>query len=100
MQFYCPTTSGLLLFTAPIGRSVEEFLLESEHHGWPSFRDEEVVWDNVRCLQDGECVTKTGVHLGHNLPTRAPPGPAVQVWRNRYCINLVSVSGIPPGGGS
>ncbi len=24
--------------------------------GWPSFRDAEVVWENVRCLQNGEAV--------------------------------------------
>jgi len=23
---------------------------ESVDHGWPSFRDEEVVWDNVRVI--------------------------------------------------
>ena len=37
-------------------------------HGWPSFRDQEVVWENVRALNDGETVSLTGTHLGHNLP--------------------------------
>ena len=37
-----------------VGRTFEEFVAESKSHGWPSFRDEEVVWDNVRCLKDGE----------------------------------------------
>ena len=32
--------------------------------GWPSFRDQEVVWDNVRMLRDGETVSLTGTHLG------------------------------------
>jgi hypothetical protein len=41
---------------------------ESKSHGWPSFRDEEVVWENVRCLTDGEAVSMSGTHLGHNLP--------------------------------
>ena len=50
------------------GRSWKEFIRESTDHGWPSFRDEEVVWDNVRCLRNGECVTLDGIHLGHNLP--------------------------------
>ena len=36
---------------------MEEFLKESKSHGWPSFRDEEVVWENVRCLKDGEAVS-------------------------------------------
>lgn len=48
-----------------------------------SFRDDEVNWDYVRVLPDGECVSVDGTHLGHNLPDG----------RNRYCINLVSVAG-------
>merc|ERR1711936_160026 len=29
---------------------------KTEEHGWPSFRDSEVVWENVRCLKTGETV--------------------------------------------
>ena len=33
--------------------------------GWPSFRDQEVVWDNVRVLKNsGETVSVDGTHLG------------------------------------
>lgn len=78
--------TGKALFVAPRGRSVEEFLEESRAHGWPSFRDEEVVWENVRCLPNGEAVSVDGTHLGHDLPDRNG---------NRYCINLVSVAGNP-----
>jgi peptide methionine sulfoxide reductase MsrB len=85
MKFYDAVT-GKLLFTAPIGRTVEEFLMESASHGWPSFRDEEVNWDYVRCLQNGEAVSVTGTHLGHNIPDKKG---------NRYCINLVCVAGEP-----
>jgi len=84
IQFYDSVT-GALLFTAPVGRSMEDFLVESQKHGWPSFRDEETNWENVRCLRDGECVSTTGTHLGHNIPDQ----------KNRYCINLVSVAGEP-----
>ena len=83
--FYDSVT-GKALFKAPVGRTFEEFKSESLVHGWPSFRDEEVVWENVRCLKDGETVSLTGTHLGHNLPDRTG---------NRYCINLVSVAGYP-----
>jgi len=83
LDFYDSVT-GKLLFKAPVGRSMEDFLKESASHGWPSFRDEEVVWDYVRCLRDGECISTTGTHLGHNLPDGKG---------NRYCINLVSVAG-------
>lgn len=58
---YYDSVTGLPLFRAPIGRSKEDFLRESEVHGWPSFRDEEVVWENVRVLQNsGETVSATG----------------------------------------
>ena len=81
------SNTGKPLFQAPIGRSVDEFIDESKVHGWPSFRDNEVVWDNVRVLKNsGETVSVDGTHLGHNLPDRKG---------NRYCINLVSVAGSP-----
>ena len=142
ITFYDSVT-GKPLFIAPRGRSMKDFISESKVHGWPSFRDEEVVssvttnmymtlllclvmmmsiltsafafayvscsfhsnsshlssssplfiilvepqvWDNVRCLSNGECVSTTGTHLGHDLPDRTG---------NRYCINLVSVAGRP-----
>jgi len=83
---YYDSVTGKPLFVAPIGRSVDNFLKETEVHGWPSFRDEEVVWDNVRILRGGETVSVDGTHLGHNLPDGKG---------NRYCINLVSVAGRP-----
>ena len=45
---YFDSVTGVPLFKAPIGRSFDEFVAESNVHGWPSFRDEEVVWENVR----------------------------------------------------
>jgi len=62
--------TGKPLYRAPIGRSVDDFLQESAVHGWPSFRDQEVVWENVRILKDGEAVSTDGTHLGHNLPDK------------------------------
>ena len=62
--FYDSVT-GRPLFIAPRGRTFAEFERESRSHGWPSFRDEEVVWDDVRCLPDGEAVSTAGTHLGH-----------------------------------
>lgn len=85
IDFYDSVT-GNLLFTAPVGRSMEDFLLESQSHGWPSFRDEECHWEHLRCLENGEAVSTSGTHLGHNLPDAKG---------NRYCINLVSVAGQP-----
>lgn len=85
LTFYDSVT-GLPLFKAPKGRSYDKFVSESLVHGWPSFRDEEVVWENVRVLRDGETVSLTGTHLGHNLP---------DFKGNRYCINLVCIAGQP-----
>ena len=85
ISFYDSNT-GNELFTAPKGRSFEQFVKESRVHGWPSFRDDEVNWDYVRVLPDGEAVSVDGTHLGHNLPDKNG---------NRYCINLVSVAGRP-----
>ena len=83
---YYDSVTGKPLFVAPRGRTVEQFLAESRKHGWPSFRDEEVVWDHMRCLQNGEAVSVDGTHLGHNLSDKNG---------NRYCINLVSIAGNP-----
>eukprot|EP00559_Dactyliosolen_fragilissimus_P005776 CAMPEP_0184858060 /NCGR_PEP_ID=MMETSP0580-20130426/3169_1 /TAXON_ID=1118495 /ORGANISM="Dactyliosolen fragilissimus" /LENGTH=203 /DNA_ID=CAMNT_0027353981 /DNA_START=101 /DNA_END=712 /DNA_ORIENTATION=+ len=86
---YYDSVTGNHLFTAPVGRSMEAYLAESGSHGWPSFRDEEVNWEYVRVLPNGECVSTTGTHLGHNLPDSKG---------NRYCINLVCVAGQPAEG--
>mmetsp|Transcript_27717 Transcript_27717/g.46850 ORF Transcript_27717/g.46850 Transcript_27717/m.46850 type:complete len:201 (+) Transcript_27717:27-629(+) len=85
LTFY-DSVSGKPLYIAPRGRTFDQFLQESRNHGWPSFRDNEVVWENVRCLKDGETVSVDGTHLGHNLP---------DMHGNRYCINLVSIAGSP-----
>jgi len=86
---YYDSVTGVPLFVAPIGRSMDSFLVESDTHGWPSFRDSEVVWENVRVIKtSGEAVSTTGTHLGHNLPDSKG---------NRYCINLVSIAGLPGG---
>eukprot|EP00729_Bicosta_minor_P015603 gene15603-2045_t len=60
------TTTAVLLEVE--GRSMNSFIAESVAHGWPSFRDNEVVQDNVRVLPDGEVVSVSGTHLGHNIP--------------------------------
>jgi len=67
ITFYDSVT-GTPLFVAPKGRSWDAFVAESKSHGWPSFRDEEVVAANVRVLPDGETASVDGTHLGHNLP--------------------------------
>jgi len=86
VTFY-DVVSGLPLFSAPRGRTWAEFTRESERHGWPSFRDDEVIRENVRVLPDGETVSITGTHLGHNLPDAKGA---------RHCVNIACVAGLPP----
>jgi len=85
---YFDSNTGKPLFIAPRGRSMAEFVAESSKHGWPSFRDEEVVWENVRCLPGGETVSVDGTHLGDNIPDASG---------SRYCIDLLCISGNPTG---
>mmetsp|Transcript_3755 Transcript_3755/g.4654 ORF Transcript_3755/g.4654 Transcript_3755/m.4654 type:complete len:163 (+) Transcript_3755:50-538(+) len=77
---------GIPLFKAPKGRSMKDFKAESERHGWPSFREAEVVKKNVEIKEDGEVVSTCGTHLGHNLP---------DALGNRYCIDLLCIAGNP-----
>ena len=62
------SVTGKPLFVAPIGRTMADFLSESKKHGWPSFRDSEVVWENMRVLKaTGEAVSADGTHLVRDL---------------------------------
>lgn len=70
ITFYDSVTGKPLFTFTGEKRSFEDFKRESQIHGWPSFRDDEVVWENVRVLPDGETVSTSGTHLGHNLPDR------------------------------
>merc|ERR1712125_266647 len=77
---------GLPLFIAPRGRSFDEFREESIHHGWPSFRPEEMISENVILHENGRMESKCLTHLGHNLPKDGV---------DRYCIDLVCIAGSP-----
>lgn len=77
---------GIPLFVAPRGRSFEEFEEESLHHGWPSFRPEEIISENVIIHDDGRMESRCLTHLGHNLPEGGV---------DRYCIDLVCMAGQP-----
>lgn len=77
---------GIPLFVAPRGRSFEEFKKESIDHGWPSFRPEEIISENVIIHPDGRMESKCLTHLGHNLPSHGV---------DRYCIDLVCIAGMP-----
>lgn len=77
---------GVAVFQAPVGRSRDDFLKDTEEHGWPSFRSEEVIQENVMILDDNRVVSSCGTMLGTYLPDDEGV---------RYCIDLVCVSGNP-----
>lgn len=77
---------GLPLFIAPRNRTFDEFKAESLKHGWPSFRPQELVSENVILHNDGRMESVCKTHLGHNLPSGGV---------DRYCIDLVCMAGEP-----
>lgn len=85
VTFYDPAC-GVPLFVAPRGRSAQDFRQESISHGWPSFRDSEVITEHVIVKEGGEVVSSCGTHLGHDLPDHKG---------SRYCINLICMAGHP-----
>lgn len=62
-EVFYDSNTGKRLFVAPRDRSWDDWINESKKHGWPSFRDNEVDWDNVRVLPNGETVSLDGTHL-------------------------------------
>jgi peptide methionine sulfoxide reductase MsrB len=84
---------GIPLFAAPRGRTFQEWKAESLNHGWPSFRQQEVIDANIEMKAGGEVRSSCGVHLGHRF---SDGGGA------RYCIDLVCIAGhnrtLAPGG--
>jgi len=78
------------LFEAPNGRTMDDFLDESQSIGWLSFSAEEVFRENVRLVTSGygrgAIISVGGTHLG------------VASFINgveRYIVNILSVAGIP-----
>merc|ERR1712232_1518878 len=48
ITFYCSVCHAPLFTISSNGaRTFLEFAEETEHHGWPSFRDGEIIWDNL-----------------------------------------------------
>jgi len=83
--FYDPTC-GIPLFKAPVGRSFEDWKSETDEHGWPSFRDAEMITNNI-VVRDNKVYSTCGTKLGDNLPDETG---------NRYCLDLVCLAGKEP----
>jgi len=82
--FYDPVC-GKPLFNAPKGRTFDAWKAETEEHGWPSFRDAEVVKENIE-VRDNVVYSSCGTRLGDNLPDGGG---------NRYCLDLACLAGNP-----
>jgi len=98
MTFY-DSVCGIPLFVFPSsrgGRTFQEFWAETEQYGWPSFRPDEVVSENVVLNHDdGRITSVCGTHLGHNLPVLTSSADGGSVMKDRYSINLVCIAGTP-----
>jgi len=99
---------GVPLFVVPRNRTFSDFRKESEEHGWPSFRKEEMVEGNVHVGADNHTVfSSCGTKLGtleslYTLRARShlPPLPSANSKEAmRYCLDLVCVSGYAAGVG-
>jgi peptide methionine sulfoxide reductase MsrB len=80
---------GALLFTAPVGRTFQDFQDDTNEHGWPSFRPKEIHLKNFNqtSWENGDHVyTNCGTHLGTFLPDEKG---------DRWCMDVVGISGNP-----
>jgi len=76
---------GIPLFQTPINRTMASFQEDTNEHGWPSFRTQEVFFENVLTDKTTTFVTSTcGTHLGSYLPDAKGP---------RWCMDLSCISG-------
>mmetsp|Transcript_807 Transcript_807/g.1170 ORF Transcript_807/g.1170 Transcript_807/m.1170 type:complete len:239 (-) Transcript_807:73-789(-) len=84
---------GLPIYIAPRGRTYAVWKKESIDHGWPSFRDEEVIMSNIGVIAGGEVVTNcpdgAQTHQGHRFH---------DIKGYRYCIDVMCMAGHPIDG--
>jgi len=66
---------------------MDDFIADTQEHGWPSFRDAEVIKENVVTNLTTTLVSSAcGTHLGTYLPDSQGP---------RWCIDLSCIAGPP-----
>jgi hypothetical protein len=78
---------GIPLFNVPKNRTWADFVAETQEHGWPSFRESELVPGSIVVSPtDGDVYSSCGTYLGSILPDEKG---------QRYCLDLSCVSGSP-----
>jgi len=86
VTIFYDSVCGVPLFKAPVSRTFDAWVAETEEHGWPSFRTPEIFSENVIVnFTTGYVTSSCGTHLGTYLPDvgGAP----------RYCIDLSCIAG-------
>jgi len=86
VTIFYDSVCGVPLFKAPVSRTFDAWVAETEEHGWPSFRTPELFSENVIVnYTTGYVTSSCGTHLGTYLPDvgGAP----------RYCIDLSCIAG-------
>lgn len=82
---------GLAVFQAPIGRSYDSWVQDTQEHGWPSFSADEIIigntYKNLSSTGVELVYSKCGTYLGGN----EGDGKG----NDRYCIDLSCISGQP-----
>ena len=78
---------GIPLFSVPRNRTLADFQADTTEHGWPSFREAEIVDKGLHTdLATGFVFSSCGTHLGSYLPDDKGP---------RWCLDLSCVAGNP-----
>lgn len=75
---------GVPVFKAPVNRSLASFEADTHSTGWPNFRPEEVIAENVRVSPEGLVISSCGTHLGTYFKQY-----------ERYCIDTACIAGSP-----
>jgi hypothetical protein len=74
------------VFQAPVGRSFKDFEEDTAEHGWPSFRGDEIIAENVEIRDNGDIYSTCGSKLGTMEKDEGLNG-------ERACIDLVCIAG-------
>lgn len=80
---------GLPVFKAPVGRSFDSWMSDTEAHGWPSFNSQELIVENTY-----KNLSSTGIELVYSsCGTYLGGNEGDGNGNDRYCIDLSCISG-------
>lgn len=88
VTIFYDSVCGVPVFKAPVNRSLSSFEADTHSTGWPNFRPEEAIQENIRISADGIVVSSCGTHLGTYFKEY-----------ERYCIDTACIAGNPKESG-